>query len=184
MSKKKQKVIRPWTLDVGALSAADRATLLARFESLYIPEPNSGCWLWLGTETRATLTYGVIHYRQHACRAHRVSYELFCGPIPAGELVRHKCDTPLCVNPDHLVLGSYYDNNRDCHARGRFVARGGEKHHASKLTNHAVAEMRALYASGATTFQALAERYSVSDVAVRMAVRGQTWTHVAGAVAP
>lgn len=94
---------------------------LLRFERMYIPEPNSGCWLWTGGGSR----YGVFTMSSRAKRsarsvpAHRLSHELFNGPIPRGLIVRHKCDTPFCVNPDHLEVGTQQDNMNDMVARGR-----------------------------------------------------------------
>lgn len=90
--------------------------VLERFEAKYVPEPNTGCWLWFGAE----LNYGYGQFRNdgHAL-AHRWSYSHFIGPIPEGLIVRHRCDTPCCVNPDHLELGTYVDNMADKVRRGR-----------------------------------------------------------------
>lgn len=78
----------------------------------------SGCWGWSGAKCRG---YGILSTRRGSppAKAHRVSYELFKGPIPDGMLVRHTCDNPECTNPDHLLLGTDADNARDRVARGR-----------------------------------------------------------------
>lgn len=86
-----------------------------RLMSFVSPEPNTGCWLWTGIMTRDG--YGKLvtdrgDTRTNS-RAHRLSYELFHGPIPNGLVVCHHCDTPLCVNPQHLFIGTVGDNVRD-----------------------------------------------------------------------
>lgn len=89
-------------------------SLLARFEQKYIPEPNSGCWLWIG----AVRSYGKTSLRPTiedggTRNAARVSWKLHRGAIPEGLHVLHKCDVTLCVNPDHLFLGTHLDNMAD-----------------------------------------------------------------------
>lgn len=95
--------------------------LKERFERLYLPEPNTGCWLWTGTTNNQG--YGKMTISKKGTktypRAHRVSYELFNGPIKSGLIVCHKCDTPSCVNPDHLFIGSVKDNVQDSIKKGR-----------------------------------------------------------------
>ena len=51
--------------------------------------------------------------------AHRVSYKVHKGEIPEGYVVRHTCDNPCCVNPDHLLIGTQWDNVQDTISRGR-----------------------------------------------------------------
>lgn len=85
-----------------------------------IPEPNTGCWLW----TRATMgkngnEYGTCFLNYKAIVAHRLSYKTFKGDFDHKLDVCHKCDTPLCINPDHLFLGTHADNMRDCVFKGR-----------------------------------------------------------------
>ena len=66
------------------------------FSARFIPEPNSGCWLWMGSTDRHG--YGRLNH----VRAHRISYRAFKGKIPAGMVLDHLCRVKCCVNPDHL----------------------------------------------------------------------------------
>ena len=69
---------------------------MKRFEARYIPEPNSGCWLWEGHLNDDG--YGTLGVEN----AHRVSWELFRGGIPDGLDIDHLCRNRGCVNPEHL----------------------------------------------------------------------------------
>ena len=75
-------------------------SLLERIEQKYIPEPNSGCWLWLGAVTPTG--YGTISIKHKTYHAHRTVYECLVGPIPAGLQLDHLCRVRSCVNPAHL----------------------------------------------------------------------------------
>lgn len=77
------------------------ATPINRFWRYVSPEPNSGCWLWTGSEADGAGYGGFWDGKKH-CRAHRFSYEAFVGPIPKGLQLDHKCRVRCCVNPDHL----------------------------------------------------------------------------------
>lgn len=90
---------------------------LKRFSDQVIPEPNSGCWLWLGTESRHG--YGQLRLNGSWTLAHRLSYLLHVGPIPEGKFILHHCDNRICVNPEHLYAGSALENVRDMISRGR-----------------------------------------------------------------
>lgn len=108
------------------------------FAERVAPEPNSGCHLWTGASDKNG--YGMImvpgtggasgHVMKHV-RAHRVAWERSRGPIPEGLGVLHHCDTPACVNPAHLYLGTQRSNMRDASVRGRF----GEKHRLAVIRN-------------------------------------------------
>lgn len=90
---------------------------LARFEANVIPEPNSGCHLW--TASVSPRGYGKFYIAGRHLRANRAAWELYVGSIPDGLRVLHRCDTPACVNPDHLWLGTDADNQRDKVRKGR-----------------------------------------------------------------
>lgn len=82
-----------------------------------VPEPNTACLLWLRHVDRDG--YGTVHYRGRKHRAHRVAWTLVKGGIPDGKMVCHHCDTPACINVDHLFLGDNSDNMRDRSRKGR-----------------------------------------------------------------
>lgn len=86
----------------------------------------SDCWHFCGA--RNAFGYGRLTVNGRLQVAHRLSYEAFVGPIPQGMSVLHKCDNPSCINPEHLWLGTYSDNRRDCHAKGRTNLPRGDKH--------------------------------------------------------
>ena len=87
-----------------------RKTLLERFEEKFIPEPNSGCWLWLADVNHKG--YGRFRVGKKKPHAHRVSYELYKGSIPDGFDIDHLCRNHQCVNPDHLEAVTRGENLR------------------------------------------------------------------------
>lgn len=96
-----------------------RRPLAERFYEKTQPEPNSGCLLWTGAVHPDG--YGKISPggREGPKIASRVAWELGRGRIPDGMFVCHKCDTPPCVNVDHLFLGTLLDNAHDRMRKGR-----------------------------------------------------------------
>ena len=103
-----------------------------------------GCWIWTGTVT--DFGYGSISVKNKMLKVHRVSYELFVGPIPAGAEIDHLCHNPGCVNPEHLRpvtrkqnrenhRGSAQSNSRSG-IRGVSWARRQKKWHARVGHNH------------------------------------------------
>lgn len=87
------------------------------FEKYYLPDPNTGCYLWLGGLDKGRAYLWHSHTKKE--NAYRVAYRLFKGDIPEGLLIRHTCDNPACVNPEHLLVGTYKDNREDCVRRNR-----------------------------------------------------------------
>jgi hypothetical protein len=89
------------------------------FDEHYTPEPMSGCWLWLRKVDRDG--YGRIWTGSREIGAHKWSFIRTFGEIDPSLQVLHRCDTPSCVNPQHLFLGTISVNLQDASAKGRLA---------------------------------------------------------------
>lgn len=143
------------------------------------PPPGKVPWLWPGPVDEKG--YGTIRFQGRNTFAHRISYELFIGPIPEGMVVRHKNDTPLDVNPNNLELGTLIDNVRDRVDRHRTHtgprSEKGSDTAKSSITEADIPVIRQAYESGEKQ-KDLADRYGISQSAVSHIVRRKNWTHV------
>ena len=154
------------------------------------------CWAWQG----ATYWdgYGKFYVGSHGRkeRAHRLSYELFNGPIPDGIQVLHHCDNPPCVNPWHLFTGTHSDNMKDCASKGRqrlqrhpetmrgdrhwshqkphLVVRG-ERSGRSKIDWATVTAIRQEHIPWRVSYTKLAEKYGLSRCEIGRIVRNEAW---------
>jgi hypothetical protein len=147
----------------------------ARFLASMEPDLNTGCWLWALSVTRKG--YGKVTTKgRKKVRAHRLSWTIFRGEIPDGALVCHHCDTPSCVNPEHLFLGTPKSNMDDMIAKGRKRVSAGEAQPNAKLTVALVAEIRALYRSGLIGQRTLARRFGVSRSTAQRVVTNTGWS--------
>lgn len=146
----------------------------ARFESKFIEEPNTGCYLWTAGLFRDG--YGQFYQDDEhpAVRAHRLSYEMNFGSIPDDLCVLHKCDTPVCVNPDHLFLGTREENQADMKVKGR--APRGIRSGAAKLTEAQVLAIR----SETRIHKEIAVKYGVSRRNIGAIKANKTWSHLEG----
>lgn len=156
------------------------------FESK-IHKPSSGssmtCWTWRGL--LASNGYGIFPTKQRSpdgqsisrnVIAHRKSFEIHCGPIPDGMSVLHRCDTPACVRPDHLFLGTQTDNMRDCAVKGRVRHQDhkGEGNNRARLTEQQVREVR----SDGRQPDQVAAKYGITIGHVHQIRRRRSWAHI------
>lgn len=145
-----------------------------RFDDKYVPEPMSGCWLW--TAHLINSGYGVISINNRPELAHRVSVKL-SGREISGKVVRHKCDNPVCVNPDHLITGSQSDNMADKVAKDR--QQNGERCRKSNLTEADVEHIRSVAVKGhGGNIKSLCEQYGITTSSMLDIVNRKTWNHV------
>jgi hypothetical protein len=137
-----------------------------------IPEPNSGCWLWLGSIN--SKGYAIVWVEGKHRRAARLMWALAHGDIPAGLEVCHSCDNRLCINPDHLSVATHAENVRQVSERKRWPDRRGEKHHMRLLT---VDQVRAIRADSRRHVDIAAD-YGVSKSTISAIKSGQNWGYV------
>ena len=134
--------------------------------------PND-CWLWRGPFIRSG--YGTMTHRGVRRYAHRWTYEVATGTRldDPKVLVCHRCDNPPCVNPAHLFLGTYLDNNRDSQrkGRGKIPRLAHEQHPMAKLTRADVREIRSLYTTGRKTVKAITRGHNkIEDIGRKFGV--------------
>jgi hypothetical protein len=139
------------------------------------------CWIWTGATTE--WGYGKLHVEKVWYVAHRRSYEMRHGAVPPGLLVCHRCDTPACIRPAHLFLGTSQQNTRDMHSKGRAALAGakGVRNCHAKLTDAQVLAIRQRFDDG-EMIVTLAAEFGLTRYAMSSIVNGRTWKHLGGPV--
>ena len=143
-----------------------------RIETKIMPEPNSGCWIWLGGTNQKN--YGHIwssELKRHE-RAHRMVYEILNSPIPVGLHLLHRCDNPYCVNPDHMFVGTNAENMADRDAKGRQAS--GARNGNARLTEDKARQI--LLAPG--TITEIARQFGISRTNVRDIKTRRIWKNL------
>lgn len=147
-----------------------------------------GCWEWQGAKTSSG--YGNVSWHGDTVQAHRVAYFLSFGGVALATQFRHEgraktykrfvlhtCDNRVCCRPDHLFLGSMRTNLLDAYAKGR-KAQPKSKHANAKLTAAQVRAIRGDYTKNGTRQVDLAKQYGVSQRAISLIVRHETYKDV------
>ena len=164
-----KKLARRPTIELLRISARDQARFWANVE-----RRRCGCWIWTGASTNGG--YGVISLggRKGAnVRAPRISYFLANGEFDETLYILHRCDTPACVNPDHLFIGTQDDNMKDMFAKGRGRPGHvpGAKNGCAKITTETAAAIRVALGS----LREIGERFGISKSQVWEIKNGMSW---------
>ena len=131
------------------------------------------CWWWTGAKSE----YGKFWHHGKCVSAHRFSYELMRGPVPDGAMVLHHCDNPLCVNPDHLFLGTALANIEDMIQKDRqgYTGQRGQKNPKARLHPYQVRDIRAKFAQGYSRTR-LAAQYQVNWTTIDRILKREIWS--------
>lgn len=146
-------------------------TIAERLDYYSMPEPNSGCLLWVGGMVH-DFGYGQLKVDGRTANAHVLQWERYNGPVPKGGYVCHKCDVPGCIEPSHLFLGSLAINMADKVAKRRH--RFGRRHPNAKLTEEAVRAIRTDHRRHGL----IANAHGVTPGLVSQLKRGLIWRHL------
>ena len=153
-------------------------TMEERFWEKVDRREHNECWNWLaGDNSRG---YGVIWANGTMSKAHRISWEMHNGKIPKDDSffktlhVLHKCDNKKCVNPNHLFLGTQYDNMKDMENKNRGIC--GELRSNAKLNETTVRVCRRYHP--AISMGKLAEIFDVCESTIWKAISRKRWRHV------
>lgn len=134
------------------------------------------CWNWTGCIHK--FGYGVIRVNKKTCKVHRVSANLFLNFNPdSGLCVLHKCDNRKCFNPDHLFIGTYYDNNLDCKLKGRKKDTHGMGNPNCKLSDEMISEIRKKLNQGYSQTE-LSKIYKVAQATIWKIKNKIRWSHI------
>ena len=158
----------------------DLESYIKRFEDKYMTEPNTGCWLWLGVANKKG--YGFMSIYGKNKQATHISLFIYKNILVSKGLdACHKCDNPICVNPDHLFVGTRKQNMLDCEKKGRSnneaKVKKGEKNGRAKLSDSIVKKIIKELNDGRKCAY-LSNKYKISHGSIWFIQKGVTWKHI------
>lgn len=156
---------------VSSMDAKERLMASVDRKSNWHLRPLMDCWVWIAH--RNASGYGTFKIGRESL-AHRASWLIHRGAIPAGMVVCHHCDNPPCVNPAHLFLGSRADNSHDRDRKGRTSRQDRDHNTNRKLSVAAASEIRSLISAGVQQKE-IAHRYGVSRQTITAVNVGANW---------
>jgi len=137
------------------------------------------CWNWMASTNHG---YGNVKILKKSIRAHRYSYFIHNNEMNQDLCVLHKCDNTICVNPEHLFLGTQIENIEDMYSKNRAkpflgaIRAKGENAGRAKLTNKQVEQIRRLKLKGKQTQKEISEKYNVSQMCISKIIKNKTYT--------
>ncbi len=146
---------------------------LETFHAKYIIDDITQCWIWIGFKNPKK--YGYFSIENKKVLTHRFSYEQFIGRIPHEMCVLHECDTPSCVNPKHLFLGTHADNVQDKINKKRQAI--GEKNGKSKLTIEDIKAIKRHLHLKILSIVEISYIFNVTATCIHYIKKNLTWNH-------
>lgn len=136
----------------------------------------NNCWVCT-SHCKDELGYPYYFFKGKVWRMSRYMYQKYKGAIPNNIIVRHTCDNPSCINPDHLILGTKKQNGEDKVLRNRQTK--GEQVHTNKLTEGQVRKIKKLLQNKYRRYiKEIAATFNVSDGCIHEIRRGRNWKHI------
>lgn len=157
-----------------------KQTTEERFWSKVSRMPNDECWPWI--PRHGGVGYGKFWLNKKIIGAHVASWILHFGGVPEGKEVCHKCDNRICVNPNHLFVGTRQENVADAIMKGRLRyglrnLRRGEDHPNASIDDRRARIIKQLLTEGRLTRKQIAETVGVTGNVIDGIRKGVTWRH-------